>query len=62
MPLVVCSVVKQLYRFFHIVTAWLYISANSSALLPTQFVASNRYLKLHTNLSRDEGKDNHFNA
>lgn len=52
MPLVVCSVVKQLYRFFHLVTAWLYTSANTSALLPTQFVVPNRYLKLHTNLSR----------
>ena len=52
MPLVVCSVVKQLYRFFYLVTALLYTSANFSALLPTQFVVSNHYLKLHTNLSR----------
>jgi len=48
MPLVVCSVVKQLYRFFHLMTAWLYTSANSSALLPTQCIVSIRYLKLHT--------------
>ena len=65
MPLVVCSVVKQLYRFFHLVTAWLYTSANSSALLPAQFVVSNRYLKLHQSfkgLHPGEGKDNHFDT
>ena len=65
MPLVVCSVVKQLYRFFHLVTAWLYTSANSSALLPAQFVVSNRYLKLHQSfkgLRPGEGTDNHFDT
>ena len=65
MPLVACSVVKQLYRFFHLVTAWLYTSANSSALLPAQSVVSNRYLKLHQSfkgLHLGEGKDNHFDT